>query len=386
MPRAIALINPDIAAGVLEDLLCRDFCGCPLIHWQLLALQQCPEVERILVFTQNILLASLLGESKTFDKLLLLPGSAPISGGDVLSVELMHYLKDNSYANVDLLIVSNGINPFLTAEQFTEAIEQLWHSTANSLVSVVRQRAKTWMVNGGPDNEISHIPSSGSDQVFLENGAFSIRWITEAVPSDHNPILFEMPFYSAHQLLESPDWAIGVLLMQHYHPALGPQTNYRKIRLMVSDVDGVLTDGSMYYTEQGDEIKRFHTYDGMAFGLLRELGIKTALITSEDTQMVSNRAKKLRIDYLYQGRKHGGKLAAIEDICRQEQLQLHEVAYVGDDINCREALSAVGFAFCPANALPDIKALPRVIQLERRGGEGAIREVYEKYIRPAYGV
>lgn len=154
------------------------------------------------------------------------------------------------------------------------------------------------------------------------------------------------------------------------------------IKLLVSDVDGVMTDGSMYYTENGDEIKRFHTYDGMAFNLMQEKGIKTALITSEDTQMVANRAEKLKIDYLYQGRRHGGKLSAIQDICRIEKIELSEVVYIGDDINCREALNAVGFAFCPANALPDIKALPKVIQLQRKGGEGAVREVYEYYIRP----
>ncbi|PHN07563.1 KdsC family phosphatase [Flavilitoribacter nigricans] len=154
------------------------------------------------------------------------------------------------------------------------------------------------------------------------------------------------------------------------------------VRLVISDVDGVLTDGSMYYTENGDEMKRFHTYDGMAFNLLRDKGIKTALITSEDTNMVANRARKLKIDYLYQGRRHGGKLSAIEEICRKENITLREVIYIGDDINCREALQAVGFAFCPANALPDIKALPNVIQLEKRGGEGAVREMYERFLRP----
>lgn len=177
-------------------------------------------------------------------------------------------------------------------------------------------------------------------------------------------------------------------LLRHFRTVSVKKTDRRlsgigRIKLFISDVDGVLTDGSMYYTESGDEMKRFHTYDGMAFKLMQEKGIKTALITSEDTQMVSNRAKKLKIDYLYQGRRHGGKLSAIEEICRLEQITLAEVVYIGDDINCREALSAVGYAFCPANALPDIKALPNVVHLEKKGGEGAVREVYERFIRPS---
>ena len=159
-------------------------------------------------------------------------------------------------------------------------------------------------------------------------------------------------------------------------------TGIGQVRLIVSDVDGVLTDGSMYYTENGDEIKRFHTYDGMAFNLMQAHGIKTALITSEDTKMVANRAEKLKIDYLYQGRRHGSKLSAIEDICRIEGIELSQVIYIGDDINCREALQAVGYAFCPANALAEIRRLPGIIRLERKGGEGAVREMYERYLRP----
>ena len=70
-----------------------------------------------------------------------------------------------------------------------------------------------------------------------------------------------------------------------------------KIKLFLTDVDGVLTDGSMYYTESGDEIKRFHTYDGMAFELLRNAGIKTGIITSENTQIVARRAAKVKAAY-----------------------------------------------------------------------------------------
>ena len=84
-------------------------------------------------------------------------------------------------------------------------------------------------------------------------------------------------------------------------------TSKNSIKLFLSDVDGVLTDGSMYYSEMGDEMKRFHTYDGMAFELIRKAGIKTGIITSEKTKIVEKRAQKLKLDYLYQGKKDGGK-------------------------------------------------------------------------------
>ena len=142
----------------------------------------------------------------------------------------------------------------------------------------------------------------------------------------------------------------------------------------ISDVDGVMTDAGMYYTESGDEFKKFNTHDGMAFQLLREAGIKTAIITSEETKIVENRAKKLKVDYLFQGKRDGGKLAAALEICDNEGIKLQEVAYIGDDMNCYDLLTNVGLAACPSNAVKKIKAISGIILLATKGGEGAVRE------------
>ncbi len=152
------------------------------------------------------------------------------------------------------------------------------------------------------------------------------------------------------------------------------------IQLFLTDVDGVLTDGSMYYTESGDEFKRFHTYDGMAFELLRNAGIKTGIITSENTQIVARRAAKMKADYLYQGKRDGGKLAVAEQICAEMGITLAEVAYVGDDINCLELLKAVGMPACPANAQAAVKKVPNITLLKTKGGEGAVREFVEQIL------
>lgn len=150
-----------------------------------------------------------------------------------------------------------------------------------------------------------------------------------------------------------------------------------KIKLFLSDVDGVMTDAGMYYTENGDEFKKFNTHDGMAFELLRNAGIKTGIITSENTQIVTRRATKLKVDYLYQGKRDGGKLGAAKEICTKEGIDLSEVAYIGDDINCLELLNHVGIAACPSNAVTTIKNIPNIIQLKTAGGSGAVREFVE---------
>lgn len=137
----------------------------------------------------------------------------------------------------------------------------------------------------------------------------------------------------------------------------------------------------MYYTESGDEIKRFHTHDGMAFELLRNAGIKTGIVTSENTQIVARRAAKIKADYLFQGKRDGGKLAVAQQICTEMGILLSEVAYVGDDINCLDLLKAVGIAACPANAVATIKNIPSIILLEKRGGDGAVREFVELILK-----
>ncbi len=149
------------------------------------------------------------------------------------------------------------------------------------------------------------------------------------------------------------------------------------IKLLLTDVDGVLTDSGMYYSETGDELKKFNTHDGMGLQLIREKGIKSGIITSENTKLVERRFQKLKLDYLYQGKREGGKLAAVKEICEKEGITLAQVAYIGDDVNCFELLSSVGLAACPADALDTIKNIPGIIQMKKKGGEGCVREFVE---------
>lgn len=146
------------------------------------------------------------------------------------------------------------------------------------------------------------------------------------------------------------------------------------IKVFLSDVDGVMTDAGMYYTESGDEFKKFNTHDGMGFNLIQKAGIKIGIVTTENTKMVERRAAKLKMDYLYQGKGFSGKLDAALDICKKEGITLQQVAYIGDDVNCIELLKAVGVAACPANATPKVKAINNIIQLQKNGGDGAVRE------------
>ncbi len=155
-----------------------------------------------------------------------------------------------------------------------------------------------------------------------------------------------------------------------------------KIKLFLTDVDGVLTDAGMYYTEAGDELKKFNTRDGMGLKLLRDLGIKTGIITTENTKLVERRAAKLKVDHLVQGAYP--KVNAAMEICNKEGILISETAYIGDDVNCIELLEIVGLAACPADAVKKVKDIPGILILEKNGGEGVVREfadlIMEKFL------
>ncbi len=151
-------------------------------------------------------------------------------------------------------------------------------------------------------------------------------------------------------------------------------TALRRIRLFAMDVDGVLTDAGMYYSESGDELKKFNTRDGMGIKLLQKTGVITAIVTQERTKIVARRAEKLAIPELHQGVMD--KLTLIREMAARHGLALQQVAYIGDDVNDLEALRAVGFSASPADGLPDIVAAVDYV-CQKNGGEGAVREVAE---------
>ena len=146
------------------------------------------------------------------------------------------------------------------------------------------------------------------------------------------------------------------------------------IRLFLTDVDGTLTDGGMYYGSDGTEFKKFNTRDGMGLQLLQRTGVRVGIVTSENTTINVNRAKKLGLDYLKQSARDGGKLAAVQEICAEMRITLDQVAYVGDDVNCYDLLAAVGWAACPADACEKVTNIPGIHILARRGGDACVRE------------
>jgi 3-deoxy-D-manno-octulosonate 8-phosphate phosphatase (KDO 8-P phosphatase) len=163
-----------------------------------------------------------------------------------------------------------------------------------------------------------------------------------------------------------------LFLLDHLRPRL------KKIKLLILDVDGVLTDGGMYYTESGDQFKKYNAKDGMGIMHAQEQGLNIGIISSAfKPQMVLNRAETLSIKYVYAGREP--KLMILSKWCEELGIGLDEVAMIGDDINDLPVMRAVGFRCCPADAVQIVKQTVDVV-LTRKGGQACVRELIDNYL------
>ena len=146
----------------------------------------------------------------------------------------------------------------------------------------------------------------------------------------------------------------------------------KHVKLLLLDVDGVLTDGTLIYTHDGKESKMFNTQDGFGLRLIGEAGIDTGVITARKSDVVARRATELSMRYIYQG--SGNKLDAYKEIMKQSGLKPFEIGYMGDDWLDLALLNRVGFAAVPANAVSEVKEIAHYVT-NQPGGHGAVREV-----------
>lgn len=356
----------------------KEFCGKPLVYWNLEALEYSQNIDKIFVATDCEEIKNVVN-SFSFSKVEVYNRSNE-NATDSASTEsvMLEFINKQNFKDKDLFFLVQVTSPLTQTKDFDNALEKLKKENTDSLLTCVRTKRFFWNNNSNPINyDFNHRPRRQDfDGLFMENGAFYINSILN-IKKDKNRLsgkisIHEMEEFTAVEIDEEDDWLIAEKFMHKY--ILSKRKKAKKIKLFLSDVDGTLTDAGMYYGENGEEFKKFNTHDGKGFELLRKAGIKTGLITSENTKIVENRAKKLKVDFLYQGLEHKGKLDITKEICKELKITLEEVAYVGDDINCKELLSTVGLAACPLNSVDEIKKISRINKLTKNGGEGAVRE------------
>ncbi|HBT78013.1 MAG TPA: acylneuraminate cytidylyltransferase [Planctomycetaceae bacterium] len=349
--------------------------GKPLVLWTAAAAVGASCIDRVVIATDSDAIRMCLSESglpkiEIYDRL-------PENAADTSSTEdvMLEFIERSSLRANDRFFLIQATSPLLQSVHIEEACKTLRETGGDSLLTAVRDKRFYWNENGKPLNyDVQQRPRRQDFAgALMENGALYINSV-ENILRDRNRlsgniVVYEMPEYTGVEIDEPDDWVIVEQLMKRH--LADPRSPSADIRLFVTDVDGVMTDAGMYYGSDGVELKKFNTRDAVGLRLLRERGIKTAIITGENSRCVQDRADKIKIDYVFQGIED--KAAVLRQIWRETGITPGETAYIGDDVNDLSAIRIVGRSACPADAAEAVKAEVDVV-LTRNGGHGAVRE------------
>ena len=364
----------------------KPICGKPLVYWTVKAACECRYIDKVYVSTDSEVIRNavqrFVGEISGADKIEVI-GRSPETATDGASTESAmlefaeHYIFDN-------IILVQATSPMLTAGDLNGGYELYATDNTDSVLSVVKQYRFLWKQdkeeNAVPMNyEVFHRPRRQEfDGYLMENGAFYICSRENLLKTGNrlsgNIKAYEMDADTAFEIDEPSDWIIIEALMKKNGLLLDKDPDTKKIKMFLTDCDGCLIDGGMYYSENGDELKKFNTKDGMGLSNIRNKGVVTGIITGENTKIVERRAEKLHINELHQGVTD--KLSVVRELAKKYHVSLEEVAYVGDDVNDIPVMEQVGFPCTVNDANSKVKELATYIS-SYNGGDGAIRDIIE---------
>ena len=359
-------------------------CGKPLVYWTIKAACGCSYIDRVYVATDSDIIKKTVESFKTgaetalFSKTEVIGRSAD-SASDTASTEFA-MLEFAAKYQFDNIVLIQATSPLLQASDLEHGFEVFETKGTDSVLSVVRQKRFHWENDdcgyAHPTNyDVFHRPRRQEFEGYLvENGAFYITSKFDLIKSQNrvsgNIKVVEMNEDTFLEIDEPNDWGIAETLMKKRD--ISTPIDVSEIKMFLTDCDGCLTDGGMYYDENGNEMKRFCTQDGMGFELLKKVGIVTGIISGEDRELIKNRGKKIGADIVLLGVKD--KVKAIIELSQKYRINVHEIAYLGDDLNDIDAIHLVGLGCSVPNGTRG--ALEAAIYVTKKaGGYGAVREV-----------
>jgi len=368
----------------------KPICGRPLVYWTVKAACGCKYIDEVYVATDSDKIRETVEsfkigrEEELFKKVVVIDRSEA-SASDTASTEyaMLEFAANYEFENIVLI---QATSPLLTSIDLDMGFEAFHEDGTDSVLSVVRQKRFHWANNESgfaysTNYNVFHRPRRQEFAGYMvENGAFYITSKADLLKSQNrvsgNIKAVEMNEDTFFEIDEPSDWIIIEALMKKNGLDLDRES-IPDIKMFLTDCDGCLTNGGMYYSEFGDELKQFNTRDGMGFSILRKKGIITGIITSESVELNRRRAEKLKLDILEASCED--KVDAVKRLCKQYNVSLENVVYVGDDINDLDVIRMVGYGCCPADAMPQVRSAAKYIT-KAHGGEGVIREIVEKII------
>lgn len=353
--------------------------GRPLIYWVASAASRSRFVSQVCIATESREIRGCV-ESLSLNKVHVVDRSAQTATDDASSESAMlEFAREREF---DIIVFIQATSPLLDTQHIDAAIARFLNEGFDSLLTVVRTKRFLWKELEDrvlPANyDASRRPRRQDwNGQLVENGALYItskaRLLDSGLRLSGRIGAFEMPAETYIELDEPDDWAYLDHVLRAKHNVQGELADAaRRVRMLCTDVDGTLTDGGMYYSEKGEVMKRFNTRDAFGLRLLREQGIAVGLITSEDSDIVRSRARKMNIDEVHLGITD--KESFVEQLLSDRSVNWREVAYVGDDMNDMGVIRRAGLSACPHDSPSALRRAAHYV-CQKNGGQGAVREV-----------
>lgn len=356
----------------------KPICGRPLVYWTVAAAAGASHIDKVYVSTDSEDIKNCVN-SFGFNKVQVISRSAQ-TATDTASTEsaMLEFAEQYSFDNIVLI---QATSPLLTHNDIEGGFDIYTRPDVDSVLSAVKQTRFNWnMDEDGKALPLNYDYMSRPRRqefkgYYTENGAFYItsreRLLKYKNRISGNISIYPMCEESFFEIDEPSDWIITEQLLRQ---RISTKVNGNKIRILLTDSDGCLTDGGMYYSPEGDLLKKFNAKDGMGLSILRDRGVIRGIVTGENSEIVRKRADKLSIEEVHLGIKD--KLSAVKEILERLNIAPEDAAYVGDDINDIEVLDYVGHPFSIADAFEEVREHATYVT-KRRGGDGAIREIVE---------
>lgn len=378
----------------------KNICGKPLCYWVLNSLNSCYIIDQVFVAVDS---EPLYRTVSSFNLNKVYPYFRdPSTATDTATTEsaildFKFYCSKNNLYNINLdttLVLAQATNPMLTCLDITKGLELYnYHGKNTPVISCIKVESLLWEnLDFKPPYIVvpkNYDPSSRKrrqdfdSSLYQENGAFYINnfnYVTRNVCRISKKCMpYIMPWFTGIEIDTLEQFKVVEFIMQQFTlPVMDTLSvdKISKVKLFVTDVDGVMTDAGLYYSPYIDNnfesIKKFNTRDGLGIKIIKDLGIKVAICTGDNSKAAQARAAKLGVDFFINNCQD--KLKAISLICKELNITLEEVAFIGDDVNDLELIKRVGVAACPADSQPEIKSVPFIRVLNTKGGEGVVRE------------
>lgn len=374
----IALIPMRGGSKSIPQKNIKPIAGKPLCCWAIEAALACTDLSQVFISTDCELIQDVakqhFASAIASQRLVLVEREASLAE-DATSTEevIIDFVEGRQFDRFTLIQVTS---PLVKSIDIKRSIELVANGYDSSL-TVAPLKRFFWSDDGKPINyDIYRRPRRQDFKGSLvENGAVYTT-TREALLTSKNRIsgniaLVSMPEESFFELDEEADFLIIEQLLLRQNLA-----SKSKIDAVVIDVDGTLTDGGMYYSADGEQLKKFNTVDAKGIELVRQLGTKVFILTAEDSPSVHARFSKVQVDEYQFGIKN--KLPVLRDWATENSVSLSSILYIGDDLGDLEAMFACGHRACPANATPQIKQAAEFVA-SKLGGSGAVREILNEY-------